>query len=296
MDIRAMSRYLDQHARICVAVGTFLLLASVCLAQPLAIHGTQVDVDIYGNIYVLDAVTSTLRIYDSNGVLKIEGGGPGWENGRFDQPTGLWARNGIDVFVADYANHRVQRFDRSLSFVSVLSTRESENPEERFGYPGDVALSRLGELYVCDTENSRIVKVSARNTVETTFGGFGGGAGRLNHPVQVETGAHDCVYVLDPPRVLLYDSFGNFLSSLPEGYLKNPSVLFADEAGCVVVDGGSVGCFDTANRPLLFTDLSRMVNRERVSVHSLVIASGRMFVLCDEGVFVLPDPRPSRLD
>jgi DNA-binding beta-propeller fold protein YncE len=287
-------RYLSYQTlrMICLA----LVAVVMSPAQTVSIQGTNLDVDIYGNIYVLDAATSTLKMYDSKGALRIEGGGPGWENGRFDQPSGLWARNGIDVYVADYANHRIQRFDRALSFVSVLSTRESENANERFGYPGDVTLSRLGEMYVCDTENGRILKVGSRNTVELTFGGFGGGAGRLHSPQQVEIGVNDQVYVLDPPRVLIYDSFGNYLSALPDGILKRPSILFADERGCVVVDGDTMVCFDGSNRLTLSLLVSQLLRGQHVTARSFVLASGQIYILSDEGLFIEPDPRPARLD
>lgn len=281
-----------------LAVACALLVVGVWVssAQSLPIRGTQVDVDIYGNIYVLDAGTSTLKVYDNKGVLKLEGGGPGWENGRFDQPSGIWARNGIDVYVADFANHRIQRFDRALSFVSVLSTRESDNPDERFGYPGDVSLSRLGELYVCDTENGRILKVSARNAVEGTFGGFGGGAGRLQSPQQVEVGANDHVYVLDTPRVLVYDSFGNYLSTLGDGMLAKPSILFADDRGAAIIDGDTLLCFDAANHLTLSRLISQMLQGQHVTPRSFVMASARLYLLTDEGLFILPDPRTARLD
>src|SRR5437867_9667221 len=116
--------------------------------------GERIDIDIYGNIYILSADRNTLKVLSKDRTLKREIGGSGWENDQFDRPTGVWARNGIDVFVADYGNHRIQRFDRNLNYVSTLYTRDNPNPEERFGYPTDVAVSRLGDLFICDTENS----------------------------------------------------------------------------------------------------------------------------------------------
>jgi len=259
--------------------------------DPLPVFGTQIDVDVSGNVFVLDGQNSTLTLYDRSLRKVATAGGPGWENGRFDQPEGIWARNGLDVLVADNGNHRIQRFDRTLSFVSSLSTRDSENPLDRFGYPSDVALSRLGELFLCDTENSRIVKVNAANRVETAFGGFGGGEGRLQHPLQVEIGAHDWVYVLDPPRILVYDSFGNFLTTLPEGVVSRPTVLFADGKGSMVVDRDSLFCFDTAHHPRAVFALGALLGGHSVNVRSFVVAGEKLYALCSEGLFVVPDPR-----
>jgi DNA-binding beta-propeller fold protein YncE len=256
------------------------------------ITGSVIDVDLAGNLFVLDGPNATITMYDRNLQRGVMAGGPGWESGRFDQPAGIWARNGLDVLVADYGNHRIQRFDRTLSFISSFSTRESENPDERFGFPTDVALSRLGELFLCDSENNRIVKVNSSNRVETTFGGFGGGEGKLQHPLQIEVGANDWVYVLDPPRVLVYDGFGNYLSRLPEGVLVHPSVIFADAKGCLVADGDSVFCFDEAHRPVKAWSASALLmTGTSVHIRSLVAAGGKLYCLCVEGLYIMVDPR-----
>ncbi len=209
-------------------------------AQPMAITGTAIDVDINGTISVLDNHACTLRQYASNGKLLREIGGQGWGNDQFDRPAGLWAKNGLDVFVADFGNHRIQRFDKNLAFVSSFSTRDNDNPDVRFGYPLDVSLSRLGELYICDSENERIVKVGPTNTVERTFGGYGAGPGRLNKPVMVKCGPDDNVYVLDPPRLMIFDTFGNALGELAPQSLTRPLCIAADQNGVAVLDSARV--------------------------------------------------------
>jgi DNA-binding beta-propeller fold protein YncE len=262
------------------------------IGEPYKITGSLLDVDVAGNLFVLDGSIATITLYDRNLQRGAAAGGPGWEVGRFDQPAGIWARNGLDVLVADYGNHRIQRFDRTLSFISSFSTRESDNPDERFGFPTDVALSRLGELFLCDSENNRIVKVNSSNRVETTFGGFGGGEGRLQHPLQIEIGANDWVYVLDPPRVIVFDGFGNYLGRLSEGLLLQPSVIFADPRGCVVVDGDTVYWFDDTHRPVKVWSISALLmTGTKVHIRSLIVACGSMYCLCDEGLYIVADPR-----
>ena len=256
------------------------------------VEGTAIDVDVHGNVYVLDSRRCTLTLWDQEmrGVATI--GGPGWESGQFDQPAGVWAKNGLDIYVADYGNHRIQRFDRTLSFVSAFSTRDAEEATDRFGYPTDITLSRLGSLFICDTENSRIVKLDAANRVETTFGGFGGGAGRLQHPVQVEIGPNDAVYVLDPPRVVVYDAFGNFLTAIGGGILENPRIMAADNRGIVVVDGNDIICFTESHRPLPRIAIAGLTVDTVDPVQSLCLAGDRLYILGNGRLVIVADPRP----
>jgi len=255
------------------------------------VQGDGLEVDLYGNVYILDREKNTLRLYDKDLTLIREAGGQGWEGERFDRPAGLWARNGIDVYVADYGNHRIVRFDRSLNVVSSFSTRENENPEERFGYPTDVALSRLGELYICDTENSRILKVDRQNNIAGSFGGFGAGKGRLMTPVKIEVSPQDVVYVLDGSRVIMFDVFGNFTGVMAEGVFHDVRALWADHDGILVVDGEMLYCFDEKQRPVCSVPVGTLLGEEGERVRSIAVNRGLMYLLSEHGLARTPDPR-----
>ncbi len=259
--------------------------------QASAIHGTAISVDIYGNMFVLDSESSTLHIYSKDRVLVHEVGGQGWEQDRFDRPAGVWARNGIDVYVADYGNHRIQRYDRNLTFVSSLSTRDNSNPDERFGYPTDVSLSRSGDLFICDTENSRIIKVNTLNGVSLPFGGFGAGQGRLLRPSRAQVGPKDNVYVLDAPRVLVFDNFGNYLQDLTPGMFGDPTALYADEQGVAVLDSMSVLFYDQDNRPGAAVQLEPILAPEPVHIRAIAVSNGVLYLLSESGLYTVADPR-----
>jgi hypothetical protein len=221
-----------------------LLTAPATRAQVSSIVGTAIDIDIGGKITVLDRASAHVRRYSPEGKLFAEIGGNGWSSDQFDRPSGLWTRNGIDVYVADEGNHRIQRFDRNLNFVSSFSTRDADSPDIRFGYPRGVSLSRHGELYILDGENIRVLKVNQANQVERTFGGFDAGEGKLTDPRGIQIGPRDRVYILDGERVVQYDGFGNFVGILPLGDDSVLTCLFADDNGVVVVGTSSIYWFD----------------------------------------------------
>ncbi len=271
-----------------------LLSTGLCadaISQSHPVEGTRLDVDISGNVYSVDASKNVLRLYGRNYALLHEVGGPGWGDGQFDHPAGLWARNGIDVFVADYGNHRIERFDRQLNFVASFSTRDSDDPDVRFGYPTDVALSRLGDLFLCDGENSRIVKVNGFSTVERTFGGFGAGKGRLNAPRMVDVGPGDNVYVLDGSRVVIFDNFGNFIRELPGELFRKPEYLYADQSGVLVLDDSTLYCFDGQDRPQAAVTTRELLGDRTGAVRSFAASGDSLYVLTDSGLSVVRDPR-----
>ena len=277
-----------------------LVLAGDALAQEgtttFALEGTAIDVDIHGNIAVLDQRQNTVTLYDRTMKKLVMAGGSGWEDGQFDGPAGVWAKNGLDVYVADHGNHRIERFDRTLSFVSSFTARSSTDVALGFGYPSDVTLSRLGSLFVCDTENNRIVKLDAANRIEGAFGGFGAGAGKLDRPVQVEIGPEDHVYVLDPPRVVVFDLFGNFLTTIADGLLSSPSRIAGDDHGIVVVDGADLVFFGALQRPLLRTPVATVLGQQADTVLSVCLAGGRLYILTPGMLHVVPDPRAGDTD
>jgi DNA-binding beta-propeller fold protein YncE len=252
--------------------------------------GSAFDVDINGKVYVLNPSRNTLQLFDNAGHLTREIGGPGWHDGEFDRPSGVWARNGIDVFVADYGNHRIQRFDRSLTFISSFSTRDSDNPGERFGYPTDVSLSRQGELYLCDSENGRIVKVDRFSQVERVFGDFGGGKGRLKSPSRLAVGPADAVYVIDGDRVAVYDPFGNYVHDLLQGVLHHPEALFAGSDVIIVADEGTLYFLDANERPTDAVPVSSLLP-QAPNIRSLNFTDGILRLLTSDGIMVAPDPR-----
>ncbi len=239
------------------------------------------DVDINGSYVVADATRNTLRLYGKDGSLLAETGGSGWGDGQFDKPSGVWARNGIDVFIADYGNHRVQRFDRKLAFISSYSTRERANTDERFGYPTDVAVSRLGDLFICDTENSRILKLAGVGKIERTFGGYDAGKGRLRNPQAISIGPGDRLYVRDGRRIVVFDNFGNYLRTVTDDAVFSS----ADENGLVAISDGTLRFFDENDRPV------RSVTLERLGIgapHGLTVNRGTAFILTDAGVTPVP--------
>lgn len=192
------------------------------------------SVDVFGNVFVLDAGASVLRKFDASGRALAEVGGPGWDSQQFDRPTGVDARTGIAVYVADMGNSRVTRFDRDLGFMATLRGDDG-GIDPGFAYPVDVAQSPLEQLFILDGENSRVLALRGFNTVERVFGGIESGAGRLQDPVALATDGGTLLYVLESDRVVVFDYFGNYLRQFGRGRVQDAQGIAVLPQGLLVV-------------------------------------------------------------
>ncbi len=248
-------------------------------------HGISVSPN--GQIYVADTGNNKVKVYSPSGDSLREIGGYGWGQLEFDRPYDVFAGSGLNIYVADYGNHRIQRFDKDLNYISTLYTRDDDNVSKRFGYPAGVSLSRLGDLFILDTENLRVVKVNTFSTIERTFGGIDAGKGRLRAPRQLNATGKDIICILDDDRVVLFDNFGNYIRSIGEGLLRDPLGMATENDTIYVVDGQSVYVFNSDGRLLrMLTPSNENEGKVNGSFKDLAIYGNRLFLLTDHRLHV----------
>ena len=191
-------------------------------------QGTGIAADATGNIYVSDAATGKVIKLGSRGDSLGSAGGAGWGDDALDIPRGIAANFISGIFVADLNNHRIQQFQRDMSYVSTLFKRDSEFEKERFGFPSDVAVQRNGDILVCDTENKRIVQFTSAGEHRRTFGEFDAGAGRLKNPRQIALTTNDQIYVLDGDNTIArFDNFGTYIGSFKDIFKTPVTTIFS---------------------------------------------------------------------
>jgi DNA-binding beta-propeller fold protein YncE len=223
-------------------------VAGLSLSDPQAL-----SIDGEGNVLVADTGNHRLLKFDSRGLLQFTAGGFGWEKEQFDRPLDVTMKTGLDLYVADYNNERIERYDRELNYIASLYSDESSQPSLQFGFPTGVDISRHSELFICDNENNRILKLDAFGEPALSFGDYNWGDGQLEHPVKLEVTDRDLIYVSDQgsDQIVIFDYHGNYVTRFGKGLLQDPAGLAFSAAGLLfVADSGNhrVVVFDSRHR------------------------------------------------
>ncbi len=193
-----------------------------------------------GQLFVLDEGKNELLEFSSKGELLKTIGGHGWGDLEFDSPTDVSVNFALDIYVADYYNRRVQRFDRKMNYVQTINADNIVPALSGTFYPRATALSSQGELFVVESDGRRVLKFNPSQELEREFGGFNAGAGTLDNPRDIAVTPEDKVIILDEHRIVEFDTYANYVSSFRLDSLAIPLSISACPKGLLVVDANKV--------------------------------------------------------
>ena len=162
-----------------------------------------IAVDGAGNVYVTD-LSNTIRKITPAGVVTTLAGTPGVHGSadgtgsaaQFWQPWGIAVDSAGIVYVADQANSTIRKITPAgvvttiAGAAGMFGSADGSGSAARFNAPDGIAVDSSGNLYVADTLNSTIRKITSTGVVTTlagTPGGIGsadgtGSAARFNYP------------------------------------------------------------------------------------------------------------------
>jgi len=184
--------------------------ASATLANPSA-----AAYDAGGNLYLADAQNHVVReVLKSGQITTIAGTGVegyGGDNGAatsayLDMPTGVAVDGNGTVYIADSHNHRIRKVS-SGTITTIAGTGAAGYSGDggaataaQLSLPSAVAIDSKGNLYIADTNNQRIRKITG--TTITTIAGNG-------EELYAGDGAAATAAVLDLPTGVAVDAIGN---------------------------------------------------------------------------------------
>lgn len=170
-----------------------------------------------GVLYIADTNNSRIRALSTGNTSSlIAGGTQGTGDGtgsaaRFNTPRGIVydSVSGL-LYVADSQSHVIRKVTLAgvvTTFTGTTSTGgfvDATGTAARFNYPQGLAVDSTGTLYVADTLNNRIRKVTTAGVVTTVAGSgsasFADGTGTaaaFNNPWALAVAADNTLYVAD---------------------------------------------------------------------------------------------------
>jgi NHL repeat len=175
--------------------------------------------DNAGNLFVADTSNHTIRKVTPDGVVTTLAGSAGQSGSadgtnstaRFASPMGVAVDSAGNVYVADSGNQIIRKVT-SDGVVTTLAgkalqsgTTDGTSSTARFGFPEGIAVDSTANLYVADTGNQTIRKVTSDGVVTTLAGkalqsGSTDGtnsAARFNWPIAVSVDTNGTLYVAD---------------------------------------------------------------------------------------------------
>ena len=182
-------------------------------------HPNGVVVDSSGNLYVADSSNDTIRKITAAGVVSTIAGTPGIAGNldgtgtaaSFRSPQGPAIDSAGNIYVAEYANSIIRKITPA-GVVTTLAgyagndgSLDGTGTAASFGNPRGVAVDSSGNVYVADSGNDLIRKITSAGVVTTLAGtavtaGSADGTGTaatFNYPERVAVDGSGNIYVAD---------------------------------------------------------------------------------------------------
>lgn len=181
-----------------------------------------VQVDGSGNVYIADMGNHRVRKVNASGVISTiagtgisgySGDGSAATSAKLNHPNAVTIDNSGNPVILDEYNHRIRLVDSS----GIISTIAGSGAFGFYGEgvsattaalltPAGVTIDKSGNIYIADTNNSRVRKVDADGVITTFAGnesyGYSGDGGpatlaKLNTPYGVAADDDGNLYVVD---------------------------------------------------------------------------------------------------
>ncbi len=276
--------YANQRIRVVSAAGTVSTLAGSTVGYINATgtsakfnYPTGVAVDSSGNVYVADSGNNAIRKITPGGVVTTLAGSATGASGtadgtgtaaRFNTPNDVAVDSAGNVYVADTYNHMI----RKITPAGVVTTlagqyngyNDGTGTAASFKYPWSLVLDSAGNVYVADTYNCAIRKITPAGVVTTLAGSPTcgdqdgvGTAAKLNQPSGITLGSDNALYITDTnnekiKRVTLDGTVTTFAGSGTQGNLDGTGDVaqFSYPVGIAVDTTGNIYIGDQLNNAI----------------------------------------------
>jgi hypothetical protein len=242
--------------------------------------------DSYGNIYITDNGNNRIRKVTSDGIIStVAGTGTAGYNGDNISATSAQlnspdctAYDGSNLYIVDYFNQRIRKVTLKTGIITTIAGNGTSGfngdggpaTSARLNYPECVAVwtnDIVQNIYISDSGNHRIRKVTSSTGIITTVAGTGTAgyngdnisatSAQLHHPSGIAVDGSQNIYIADwyNERIRQVTSGSGVITTIAgngtygfsgdggpatSAQLKDPASIATNPSGIYFSDGGNV--------------------------------------------------------
>lgn len=180
----------------------------------------DLEVDVNGNVYVADMLNHAIRKITPDGVVSTLAGstfygyadGQG-TNAQFREPMGIALDAAGNILVADGGNNKIRQISPNGNVTTVAGSTAGYNDAlgtaAQFHGPWGIAVSPNGDIYVCDSSNLVVRRISPDGNVTTVAGSS---FGHVDGPGAIAKFGYTKGITLDAGGVIYLTQGGGFVA------------------------------------------------------------------------------------
>jgi len=270
---------------------------------------TDVAVDNALNVYVADSANHTIRVISPAGIVTtlagtagVSGSANGTGSGaRFNGPRGISVDSASNIYVADTFNNTIRKISPGgvvttlAGFPLAAGSANGPGADARFFQPRGVTVDSSFNVYVADSANGTIRKITSSGVVTTLAGTAGmigsadgmGAAARFFTPIGIAVNGSGVLFVADADNQLIrkitpsadVTTLGGAPGASGSTDGTGGSARFNSPQGVAVDSRGNLYVGDTGNNTIRFgqplaTFLANISTRVRVETGDNVLIGG----------------------
>ena len=266
-------------------------------------YPTGMSVDSSGNMYIADTLNLRVRKVNNNSIGTVAGngllsyggdGGPA-AGAQLNAPQGVAADTSGNLYIADTGNNSIRKVQANGVISTVAGSGVSGgaaagNGSNQFSGPRGMAADSSGNIYIADSQNERVVKLSASGGLSVVAGnGTAGSSGdqgaatsaELNTPSSVAVDGAGNLYIADfgNDRIRKVSPSGTITTIAGtgnSGYSGDgglaTSAQISQAQGVAVDSAGNVYIADTGNNAIREVSPSGIIQTLTLIVSPVAIA------------------------